>query len=147
MPEHLRVDGEIGRIGRSGDQAGEDIAENLVGAERDAGDRERLVHTRDGPVRAAEGADLALLVNVLERADDGGDVGLWIVLMDEPEVDVIDAQTLQALIDIAADRCGIDPALGGPHDRVGALGDEEELIAVAAGLEPLADNPLAPAGL
>ena len=103
MAEHRRVNDKVGWVGRAADEPREDVSHHLVGGKGYAGDSKRLVYHRHCPVRAAESPNLALSVNVLERRNDFGHRGSRIALVEEVEINLIDAEALEAEIDIRAD--------------------------------------------
>nr|WP_269841385.1 hypothetical protein [Paucibacter sp. M5-1]MCZ7884463.1 hypothetical protein [Paucibacter sp. M5-1] len=97
----------------------------------------RLGHPRQRPVAAAKGLEAALVALLVERVDELADRHLGVVAVQDVEVGRLGAQALQAFGQLARH------ALGRAVRRVGALGDQHDLVADAARAQPVAEDGLA----
>ena len=109
-------------------------------------DPERLGHQPGRHIRSAQVAQLALVHQVVERAQRLVQRRAGVGLVDQVHVQVLDAQAAQAGIDLAHDLAARQAAIvRAIADRIEHLRAEQQLIAhrAAFGLQPRADVALA----
>jgi hypothetical protein len=105
------------------------------------GDVERLGQPRRGEVRGADGAHLAGLHEVVEGTQRVLERRVGVVVVRLVEVDVVGLQALERGLDRLADVGRREPDLAFAH-RLAELGGQHHAAALAALLEPLADDGL-----
>ena len=105
----------------------------------------RLADARQGPVGAADRGDLSLGDDLVQSAENVGDRHLRIIAMQEPEINAVGLELSEAQLDVVSQRGFVESwRLRFDERRVRTLGDDAEMVAIAARGHPFADDGFGP---
>ena len=99
-----------------------------------------LLQAFDAPVGAAVGVNLSGLLRRVQRLDNRADRLGRVVAMEQVEVEVVDFEARQAVVNVGLDIEGRDPPA--VLAVVRAFAEDDDFVAHAAAVDPLADGAL-----